>query len=95
AGDMVLASLLGADRDPAAFENPNVFDITRDPNPHIAFGNGIHYCLGAPLARIEGVIAINTMLARLPNLSLAVDPNALEWNQTILLHSMKALPVNI
>ena len=72
-----------------------MFDITRNPNPHIAFGNGIHYCLGAPLAEFEGVIAINTMLKRLPNLSLAVDPNALEWNQTILLHSMKALPVNI
>ncbi len=95
AGDMVLASLLGADRDPAVFENPNVFDITRDPNPHIAFGNGIHYCLGAPLARLEGVIAFNTILARLPDLSLAAEPESLEWNETILLHSMKALPVNI
>ncbi len=95
AGDMVLASLLGADRDPAVFANPDVFDITRDPNPHMAFGHGIHYCLGAPLARMEGVIAFNTMLKRLPNLSLAVDVNALEWNDTILLHSMKALPVNI
>lgn len=95
AGDMVLASLLGADRDPAVFANPDVFDITRDPNPHMAFGHGIHYCLGAPLARMEGVIAFNTLLKRLPNLSLAVDVNALEWNDTILLHSMKALPVNI
>ena len=95
AGEMVLASLLGADRDPAVFENPNAFDITRNPNPHIAFGHGIHYCLGAPLARLEGIIAFNTMLARLPNLSLAVDPNMLEWNDTILLHSMKALPINI
>ena len=95
AGDMVLASLLGADRDPAVFANPDVFDITRDPNPHMAFGHGIHYCLGAPLARMEGVIAFNTMLKRLPNLSLAVDVNALEWNDTILLHSMTALPVNI
>ncbi len=95
AGDMVLASLLGADRDPEIFENPNVFDITRNPNPHIAFGNGIHYCLGAPLARIEGVISFNTILKRLPNLSLAVKPEELIWNESILLHSMKALPVNI
>ena len=95
AGDMVLASLLGADRDPAVFQNPDVFDITRDPNPHIAFGHGIHYCLGAPLARLEGKIAFTTMLARLPNLSLAVKPEQIDWNETILLHSMKALPVNI
>ncbi len=95
AGDMVLASLLGADRDPEVFANPDVFDITRNPNPHIAFGHGIHFCLGAPLARIEGTIAFNTMLKRLPNLSLAVQPEALEWNETILLHSMKAMTVNI
>ncbi len=95
AGDMVLASLLGADRDPKVFANPDVFDITRSPNPHIAFGHGIHYCLGAPLARMEGVIAFNSLLTRLPNLSLAVEPEALEWNDTILLHSMKAMPVNI
>jgi cytochrome P450 len=95
AGEMVLASLLGADRDPAVFQNPDEFDISRNPNPHMAFGNGIHYCLGAPLARMEGIIAINTMLKRLPNLALAVDPEALEWNDTILLHSMKAMPVTI
>lgn len=95
AGDMVLASLLGADRDPDVFENPNVFDITRNPNPHIAFGNGIHYCLGAPLARIEAVISFDTILKRLPNLSLAVKPEELVWNESILLHSMKALPVSI
>ena len=95
AGDMVLASLLGADRDPEVFANPDVFDIIRDPNPHIAFGHGIHFCLGAPLARIEGSIAFSTMLKRLPKLSLAVDPETLEWNETILLHSMKALPLHI
>lgn len=95
AGDMVLASLLGADRDPNVFENPDIFDITRDPNPHIAFGHGIHYCLGAPLARLEGKVAFNALLTRLPNLSLAIEPEKLEWNETILLHSMKSLPVNI
>lgn len=95
AGDMVLCSLLGANRDPEVFDSPDVFDIRRDPNPHIAFGNGIHYCLGAPLARVEGTIAFNTLLQRLPNLSLAVKPEDVQWNESILLHSMKALPVNI
>ncbi len=93
-GDIVLAALLAANRDPAYFENPNTFDITREPNKHIAFGNGIHYCVGAPLARMEGAIAINTLLRRLPALHFA--PGAEEsivWNDSILLHGMKALPV--
>jgi cytochrome P450 PksS len=92
-GDIVLPALLAANRDPAYFPNPNQFDITREPNRHIAFGNGIHYCLGAPLARLEGAIAINTLLRRLPSLELAVNPEQLEWNDNILLHGMKALPV--
>jgi cytochrome P450 PksS len=93
AGDVVMAALLAANRDPAHFENPNTFDITRDPNRHIAFGSGIHFCLGAPLARIEGAIAINALLQRFPNLELAVQPDDLEWNDSILLHGMKAMPV--
>ncbi len=93
AGDMVLASLLAADRDPAVFENPDMFDITRQNNKHIAFGSGIHYCLGAPLARLEGAIAINSLLRRLPNLKLAVDPDELEWTDTVLLHGLRAMPV--
>ncbi len=95
AGQMVVASLLGANRDPAAFENPNDLDITRSPNKHIAFGNGIHYCVGAPLARLEGAVAFNTLLRRLPSLALAVDVDQLQWNPTILLHGMRSMPVTV
>jgi cytochrome P450 PksS len=94
-GDIVLPALLAANRDPEQFPNPNTFDITREPNKHIAFGNGIHYCVGAPLARLEGAIAINVLLRRFPSLQLAVDTEALEWNDSILLHGMKALPVRL
>lgn len=92
-GDVIMAALLAANRDPAHFASPNTFDITREPNRHIAFGSGIHFCLGAPLARLEGAIAINTLLRRLPNLELAVSADQLEWNESILIHGMKAMPV--
>jgi cytochrome P450 PksS len=93
AGEMVLASLASADRDPEVFDNPDQFDIRRTPNRHIAFGQGIHYCLGAPLARMEGTIAINTLLRRLPALELAVDIRDVEWNPSILLRGMARMPV--
>jgi cytochrome P450 len=92
-GDIVMPSLLAANRDPAVFANPDVFDITRDPNKHVAFGAGIHYCLGAPLARMEGTIAINALLARFPNLRLNTEVEALEWSENLLIHGMKAMPV--
>ncbi len=94
-GEGVLAALVAANRDPAVFADPNRFDITRDPNKHIAFGNGIHFCVGAPLARLEGAIAINRLVERLPRLELAVDPQTLVWNENILLHGMAALPVRL
>lgn len=93
AGSMVCASLLAANRDPKEFVDPDRFDITRSVNKHIAFGSGIHYCLGAPLARMEGAVAINTLLRRLPDLALDCDPNAIDWNETLLLHGVTALPV--
>ncbi len=94
-GEMVLASLLGANRDPEVFPNPDVFDVARTPGKHIAFGNGIHYCVGAPLARLEGAVAFNTLLRRVPDLELAVNVDELEWNPTLLLHGMKAMPVTV
>lgn len=94
-GAAVLVALLAANRDPQVFDAPDRFDIQRTPNRHIAFGSGIHYCVGAPLARLEGQIAIRSLLARYPALTLATTPDALEWNPSLLLHGMKAMPVTL
>lgn len=93
-GDMVMVALVAANRDPAIFAKPEVFDITReDAHKHLGFGNGIHYCLGAPLARLEGTIAINALVQRLPKIDLAAPLESLEWNDSLLLHGMKQMPV--
>ncbi|MDQ5854280.1 MAG: cytochrome P450, partial [Chloroflexota bacterium] len=73
AGQQVSFLLGAANHDPARFAAPERLDIGRDPNPHLAFGSGIHYCLGAPLARLEGQIAINTLVQRFPELALASE----------------------
>lgn len=92
-GDIVLPSLLAANRDPLVFDQPNTFDIRRQPNRHVAFGHGIHYCLGAPLARMEGTIAINALLARYPDMQMSVPETSLVWSTNLLLHGVAALPV--
>ncbi|MFF3650822.1 cytochrome P450 [Streptomyces sp. NPDC002181] len=78
-GATVLIGSAVADRDPGRFPDPDRLDITRADNAHLAFGHGIHYCLGAPLARLEGQIAIGTALRRLPGLALAVPPAEIPW----------------
>ncbi len=93
AGEAVVAGLLSANRDEKYFEDPDRFDIGRQPNRHMAFGHGIHFCLGAQLARMEAVIAIPLLLERMPGLRLAVSRGELEWSEHILLRGMKAMPV--
>jgi cytochrome P450 len=90
-GDMVMPFIGAADRDPAHFPDPDRLDIARADNRHIAFGWGIHFCLGAPLARVEGQIAINTLVKRLPRLALATDKP--EYRQSLTLRGLAALPV--
>jgi cytochrome P450 len=93
-GNIVFVALHSANRDPAVFRDPDRFDITReDAAKHLGFGNGIHYCLGAPLARMEGAIALNALVQRFPKMDLAVPVNSLEWNPSILLHGMTKMPV--
>ena len=92
---LVLAMLSAANRDPEIFANPETLDITRDPNRHLAFGIGIHYCLGAPLARMEGAIAFNALLRRFPNLQLAVPRDQIRWRPPSLVRGLEALPVRL
>ena len=92
-GDAVSLVLAGADRDDAQFDSPDTLDITRANNRHLAFGQGIHYCLGAPLARLEGRIAIATLLHRLPNLRLAVPADELRWRTVPIIRGMQHMPV--
>ena len=91
-GATVLIATAIADRDPAQFTDPDRLDITRTENAHLAFGHGLHYCLGAPLARLEGEIAIGTVLRRLPNLALAVPHEELRWHVATL-RGPRELPV--
>ena len=93
-GSIVTVVLAAADRDPRRFTDPDELDITRERNDHLAFGHGIHFCLGAPLARLEGQIAIGALLRRFPDVRLAVDPQALRWRRSAgFLRALEALPV--
>ena len=91
AGSLVLALLGATNRDPAHFAEPDRLDVTRQDNRHLAFGTGIHFCLGAPLARLEGRIAFAALLRRCPGLALATD--RIEWRQTFALRALVSLPV--
>ncbi|MFJ9581686.1 cytochrome P450 [Streptomyces sp. NPDC101191] len=93
AGDPVLVVLAAADRDPARFDEPDTLDLARRDNQHLGYGHGIHYCLGAPLARLEGQAALATLLTRLPDLRLGVDPEELRWRGGLIMRGLRTLPV--
>ncbi|MED0960633.1 cytochrome P450 [Bacillus paramycoides] len=92
-GDMVIIALASANRDETVFENPVVFDITRENNRHIAFGHGSHFCLGAPLARLEAKIAISTLLKRMPGLQISGNREEIKWQGNYLMRSLEELPL--
>ncbi|MEU8122561.1 cytochrome P450 [Spirillospora sp. NPDC049024] len=92
-GGTVLVSLLGANRDPDRFPDPDLLDLARADNPQLGFGYGVHHCIGAPLARLEGQVAIGSVLARFPELRLAEPPDGLEWRPSVIMHGLTALPV--
>ncbi|WP_405798639.1 cytochrome P450 [Streptomyces sp. NBC_01506] len=92
-GDPVLVVLAAADRDPQRFADPDRLDLSRRDNKHLGYGHGIHYCLGAPLARLEGQTALRTLLTRLPDLRLAVDPADLRWRGGLIMRGLRTLPV--
>ncbi|WP_171163222.1 cytochrome P450 [Streptomyces sp. I05A-00742] len=92
-GDPVLVVLAAADRDPERFADPDTLDLARSDNQHLGYGHGIHYCLGAPLARLEGRTALATLLRRLPDLRLSVDPDELRWRGGLIMRGLRTLPV--
>ncbi|QFZ75915.1 cytochrome P450 [Streptomyces fagopyri] len=92
-GDPVLVVLAAADRDPARFARPDTLDLSRRDNQHVGYGHGIHYCLGAPLARLEGQTALAALLTRLPDLQLAVDSADLRWRGGLIMRGLRTLPV--
>ncbi|MFE9421618.1 cytochrome P450 [Kitasatospora sp. NPDC006697] len=93
-GQAVHSSYLAANRDPEVFERPEEIDFDRAPNPHLAFGHGPHYCVGATFARMETQVMLRTLLLRLPDLALAVPPEEVQWRVGELIRGPRALPVN-
>ncbi|MDC0712646.1 cytochrome P450 [Stigmatella sp. ncwal1] len=91
AGDLIYFSLGSANRDPSQFPEPDRFDITRKDNRHLAFSGGIHYCLGAALALIEGQIAISTLVREFPDMALV--PGTIDWQKEIIFRGPQTLPV--
>ena len=93
-GELVLGVLGSANRDERHFEDPDVLNLARDPNRHLAFGRGgVHHCLGAPLARMEGQIAVSALLKHFPGARLAVSPDSLRWRRGVFLRGLQRLPL--
>jgi cytochrome P450 len=93
--EVVFVSLSGANRDPSRYAGADRLDVSRDSGGHVAFGHGIHYCLGAPLARLEAEIAFGGLLDRFSEITLAVSPDELRWRPSTLIHGLESLPVRL
>jgi cytochrome P450 len=94
AGEPVLAASGAAGRDQSVFDRPGELDITRQPNPHLAFGYGPHFCPGAQLARMELQVSLQTFLSRLPGLRIAVPESDLSWQVGTVMRGLTAFPVS-
>lgn len=92
-GDMIFIGIGSANRDPEYFDDPDTLNIARTPNRHISFGFGIHFCLGAPLARMEASIAFTALLKRFPNIELKGAPEDVTWRKNVFLRGLETLPV--
>jgi cytochrome P450 PksS len=92
-GELVFALIGSANRDDRQFDRPDELDLARDPNKHLAFGQGVHYCLGAPLARLEAQIALSTLLRRAPDLRMAIPRSALRYRSALILRGLESLPL--
>jgi cytochrome P450 len=93
AGDAILTTIAAAGHDPEHYDGPERFDTTRDASDHLAFGIGVHRCLGAPLARVEASMALLALFARFPDLRLATEPYRLEQVPSFVVHGWRSLPV--
>ncbi|MGY1638949.1 cytochrome P450 [Geodermatophilus sp. SYSU D00742] len=93
AGSVVTLSVGAANRDPGRFDRPELLDPDRDTGGHLAFGHGVHFCLGAPLARLEAEVALRSLLGRFPGLRLAVPPEDLRHRRSVIVHGLERLPV--
>jgi cytochrome P450 len=93
AGEAVLVAISAANRDERVFADPERLDLRRHPNPHIGYSHGVHHCLGAPLARMELQVCLDTLIRRLPGLRLAVPEEEISWKTGLLIRGPKALPV--
>lgn len=94
-GDMFAGFLAAANCDPAKFENPRSFDITRHPNPHLSFGTGVHFCLGFQLARAEAAIAFERIITRFPDIRLDGSAREIQWRKRLGIRALAALPVRL
>jgi cytochrome P450 PksS len=94
-GSTVILLMASANRDEAAFANADQLDVARTPNRHVSFGYGVHYCLGAPLARLEGRIAMLDLLRRFPQMRLAVPREKVRWRKSFGLRGMRTLPLHL